>query len=583
MVDSKDKNNIFSENFGESGLSATELFDTLQWSVLQQEAIAEIIPLLSNDIEISQKIIHESLERIGNVTKEAAGLYKIEQQQYAFVLKGYYIPDSRQQKPAFPEAIHYDTKDEILKKTRAESVVQLGSQHNQRQLHQFFHRYFESKYGTWWILPVQIKDKIYGLLTVNNPDMNTVNNLLLSFYKSVALVFAQAFDRVSVIAANKAMLERVEKANRLKTIFLSNVSNEVRTPVNAIVGFSDLLADPDLTIDQREEFITMITKSSRSLVKMFDNIIDASKLKSQQIQFKKEWADVNAILNELVHDKKGEESQDEYARYNVNFNVHKLPADKEVQIYTDVYRVHQILEKLLENAREHTCEGEIEVGVSEAHEELMFFVRDSGKGIDKEEHGEVFSLFESEEHAFTFESGGTGLGLSIAKELAGQLGGRLRFESELNKGTTFYLCFPENFYKVKTLSTSQSVNKPFDWSDKSILIAEDVEFNYIFLREIIATTGARVYWAKNGVEACQAVEENPDIDLVLMDLQMPEMNGYEAAEIIKQQKPHLPIIAQTAFMMANEDQKCFEIGCEDFLSKPIKPKRLINVIDKYLK
>ncbi|HKK59955.1 MAG TPA: ATP-binding protein [Salinivirga sp.] len=582
MTHSEDKNNFFDDNFGESSLSTKELFDTLQWSVLQHEVIAEIIPLLSKDSEISSENIKESLKKIVTVSGEPVAIYKIDTTQSQFIQKGKYCEQHEDQNALFPDDMQYKTDENIIKLLRSTHVIHLTDNTPDTQpLQNYFARHFDLNDGTWWIFPVQIKDKVYGLLVVRNPNLNTVNNLLFSFYKSVALVFAQAFDRVAVIAANKDMLTRVDKANQLKTAFLTNISHEVRTPVNSIVGFSDLLADPDLTIDEREEFINLITQSSRNLVRMFDNIIDASKLRSEQMRFRQEWKNVNTILNELETDVDEKQSATHTDKVFIQFD--KLKENRQTDVYVDVFRLKQVINILLENAQEHTTEGYIEIGANLEKDDLVFFVKDSGKGIDKDKQSEIFNLFESEEHAFTFESGGSGLGLSIAKEMIEQMGGTLWFDSELNKGTTFYLNFPDRFFKVKKAEGKKEEDSSDNWSTKSILIAEDVEFNYIFLREIIAPTGANVIWAKNGVEACQAVDENPDIDLILMDLQMPEMNGYEAAAYIKDKKPHIPIIAQTAFMMANEDEKCFKIGCNDFLSKPIRPRQLLKTIGKHFK
>ncbi len=579
MTHSEDKNNFFDDNFGETSLSAQELFDTLQWSVLQQEVIAEIIPLLSKDSDIGDENINESLKKIVNVSGESVGIYRIDSENTQFIRRGKYC-ENKADSNLFPESLQYQSNHNIIKLLRSAQVVHLAdNQTHSQQLNDFFSKYFKLDSGSWWIFPVQIKDKVYGLLVIRNPNLNTVNNLLFSFYKSAALVFAQAFDRVAVIAANKEMLARVDKANQLKTAFLTNISHEVRTPVNSIVGFSDLLADPDLTIDEREDFINLITQSSRNLVKMFDNIIDASKLRSEQMRYRQEWKNANDILNELQTDLDDNKSSATTEKVFIQFE--KLKDDRQVDAYVDVFRLKQVINILFDNAQEHTSEGTIDIGAIMENDELIFYVRDSGKGIDKEKQSEIFNLFESEEHAFTFESGGSGLGLSIAKEMTEQMGGRLWFDSEINKGTTFYLALPERFYKVKKTEKEKEKGENGNWANKNILIAEDVEFNFIFLREIITPTGANVIWAKNGVEACQTVDENPDIHLILMDLQMPEMNGYEAAAYIKDKKPHIPIIAQTAFMMANEDEKCFKIGCNDFLSKPIRPRQLLKTISKY--
>ncbi|MFO7865033.1 MAG: response regulator [Salinivirgaceae bacterium] len=579
MTHSTDKSNIFDDNFGQTPLSDTELFDMLQQSVLQHEVIAEIVPMLANDNAISSQIIESSLKKINSVTHENVGLYGIDKDKMVFHSRGRF--SNQPEKSIFPDIIHYEEHPAILAQMRRANTIQLGDTSNETPLHQFFHQYFHRNDDKYWVLPLQIKEKLYGFLIVQNPNQNTINNLLYSFYKSVALVFAQAFDRVAVIASNTDMLEKLNDANQLKTAFLTNISHEVRTPVNSIVGFSDLLADPDLTIDQREEFITMIMKSSRHLVKLFDNIIDASKLQSQQISFRKEWVDISTLFNEIEHEFIDDKDEDQ-TNDKVIFQTHLPASNDQYMIYTDKFRFIQVVGKLVENARENTPEGTILLAAKEQNNKLIFYVEDSGIGIDPQKNKEVFNLFDNSTHAFTFASRGTGLGLSIAKEMTTQLGGNMYFDSEAGVGTTFYMAFDQASFKVNRSENKKSDNNANDWSTKTILVAEDVEFNFIFLREILVPTGANVIWAKNGAEACAVIDENTHVDLILMDLQMPEMNGYEAAEYIKKVKPTIPIVAQTAFMMANEDEKCFKIGCDGFLSKPIRPRQLISAIKKFL-
>jgi signal transduction histidine kinase len=578
MTQNDDKSNIFDDNFGESSFSTKELFDTLQWSVMQQEIITEIIPILTKDSAISSENIHESLKKIASVSDESIAVYALDQDYSEFVLNGSHIKEGDRDN-IFLDRLKYEPGLEIIRNLRKTKVIYLKKREKINEIESFLNSYFPFENDNWWVFPLLIKDNVYGIMIIYNPDLNTVNNILFSFYKSVALVFAQAYDRVAAIAESKSMLEKVAKANQLKTAFLTNISHEVRTPVNSIVGFSDLLADPDLTIDQREEFITMITKSSQMLVKMFDNIIDASKLQSNQISFRKEWFDIKEVLKEIEIELREDEAKN--IDDKVFINVIQPDESQKIILYTDIFRVRQVMGQLIENAIEHTEEGEIEIGVKFKNEDITFYVKDSGKGIDKEKQSEIFSLFESEEHAFTFESGGSGLGLSISKEMIEQLGGKIWFDSTVNQGTTFYISFPEKNYRIEKIETDKAEKKTSDWADKTILIAEDVEFNYIFLREIIAPTKAKVIWAKNGLEACQVVDENNEIDLILMDLQMPEMNGYEAAIYIKKKRPQLPIIAQTAFMMADEDEKCYKIGCDGFISKPIRARQLMSTIKKF--
>lgn len=581
MSETEDKNNIFDDNYCQTSLSSVELFNALQWSILQQELIAEIIPLLNQDNTISVSSVKLALDKIFSITREHNALYKINESETCFEMVAHNLHRNTTPNDKLMD-ISFKTFPSIIENIRQTRIIQLSSDTNGNEMQLFFSQYFDVAENHWWIIPLQISKRLHGLFVVQNPNLNSINNLLFSFYKSVARVFAQAFDRVSVIASNVDMFERINKANQLKTAFLTNISHEIRTPVNSIVGFSDLLADPDLTIDQREEFIGMITKSSQMLVKMFDNIIDASKLQSQQITFRKEWVDVHVLFHEIENefaDSSGDDLFSDLVLFSTN-----IPASfGQISIYTDKYRLGQVFSQLIENSRKYTKEGNIEVGVKVDSNEVTFYIEDSGSGIDKIRNKEVYNLFESTESTFTFESGGSGLGLGIAKEMCAQLGGKLTFTSEVGVGTTFFMNFPANMCKTKSAEDKENPKKVTNWSEKTILVAEDVEFNYIFLREIITPTGATVIWAKNGREACNIIDIDNTIDLILMDLQMPEMNGYEATEYIKSKNPSIPIIAQTAFMMADEDEKCYKMGCDGFLSKPIRARQLINTIEKFFK
>lgn len=579
MNESEDKNNIFDDNYCQTSLSSVELFEALQWSILQHEVIAEIIPLLNKDHIISLSGIKLALNKIFAVTKEHNALYRLNEAESCFELTSQNI-DNSAQVAILPMNISYDAKTTILEPIFKTKVIQLSAETNKKPVQIFFEQHFNVLENHWWIIPLKTSNKPYGLFVVQNPDRNSINNLLFSFYKSVASVFAQALDRFSVMASNTEMIDRINKANQLKTAFLTNISHEIRTPVNSIVGFSDLLADPDLTIDQREEFITMISKSSQMLVKMFDNIIDASKLQSQQITFRKEWIDIQVLFHDIENEYNDMVADDLYSDI-VMFSTQRLSSLEQITIYTDKYRLSQIFVQLIENSLKFTKEGSIEVGVKIDSTKVVFYVEDSGIGIDKIKNKEVYFLFENNESTFTFESGGSGLGLGIAKEMCILLGGGLSFTSEVGVGTTFFITFPINMCKVKNTENSKQNKQTANWSEKTILVAEDVEFNYIFLREILTPTGANVIWAKNGREACDIVDANTPVDLILMDLQMPEMNGYEATEYIKSKNPSIPIIAQTAFMMADEDEKCYKMGCDGFLSKPIRARQLISIIEKF--
>ena len=235
-----------------------------------------------------------------------------------------------------------------------------------------------------------------------------------------------------------------------------------------------------------------------------------------------------------------------------------------------------------------TDKGYIEFGFKTINKKkLVFYVKDTGIGIPKNKLKCVFERFYQVEDSYTKDYGGTGLGLSITKNIVNLLGGNIWVESELNVGTTFYFIIPINNEadKLAKQGMLQVKSDPFRntvLKNHKILIAEDEEINFYYLNEILKSTGVKVLWAKNGLEAINLTESNPDIDLVLMDIKMPEINGLEAIRYLKSIRPDLPIVAQTAFVMGNDRDICIKAGCVDFLSKPIKSSQLLEVITKVL-
>ena len=255
-------------------------------------------------------------------------------------------------------------------------------------------------------------------------------------------------------------------------------------------------------------------------------------------------------------------------------------------LYTDGQRLRQILVNLIGNALKFTDRGNVEFGYINNHDEnkIEFFVRDSGIGIPEDKRDIIFERFRQVQEGSTRKYGGTGIGLYISKNIIGLLGGDIWFESKVGEGTTFHFTIP---YKEKRFQDSGSFlfstdEVEYNWLGKNILIAEDVEVNYRYLSTILADTKANIFWAKNGKEVVSKTLDSTNIDIVLMDIQMPLMDGYEATVEIRKQKPSLPIIAQTAYALPHDNIKCFEVGCNDYISKPINANLLKQKIDTLL-
>lgn len=376
--------------------------------------------------------------------------------------------------------------------------------------------------------------------------------------------------------------EKAENSDKLKSAFLANVSHEIRTPMNAIIGFSEILSNQDLTQQEREEFINYITQGSNTLMNLIEDIIDITKIEAGQIKIHFSDCNVDKLLDELyatflkMKNKNG--------RTNVELRMNKPMVEKDFMISTDPNRIRQIMSNLLGNAIKFTKEGYIEFGVSlSAPNTIKFYVKDTGIGIPDDKLTYIFERFgqvDENKH----EHKGTGLGLSISSKLAELLGGTLEVESKMGSGSNFILTLPlEEEYPVVEKADTKPAPARYEWSDKLFLIAEDSILNYTFLEALFQKTKVKILWAKNGQEAIDICKENKDIDIVLMDIKMPVLNGLEAIAEIKKFRSELPIIVQTAYAMPEDRDRSFEAGGDDHLTKPINPEELFTTISKFLK
>lgn len=382
----------------------------------------------------------------------------------------------------------------------------------------------------------------------------------------------------------KEILERetAEKSDRLKSAFLSNMSHEIRTPMNAIIAFSNFLRNPDISHSQREEYINYIQSSGQSLLNLINDIIDISKIEAKQINIQKISCSINPILEELYT--LFEETRKNKGCAGLQIVLIKKFENTNLIINTDPYRIKQILSNLLHNALKFTESGSIEFGYEIKENSVDFFVKDTGIGIPEEKLEFIFQRFGKLEYSGK-NKGGTGLGLAISQNLAKLLDGKLTVESTLGKGSTFHLTIPFNKDQqasVKNQTPEYIEKKFYNWENKKVLVAEDEDLNFKVIQIALQNTNAEIIRANDGYEAIEIVLSNPDINLILMDIQMPHMDGYEALTRIKQINYQLPIIAQTAFAMIEEKDSCLRIGFNDYISKPIKIPELLMKMDKYM-
>ncbi len=372
---------------------------------------------------------------------------------------------------------------------------------------------------------------------------------------------------------------KAEESDKLKTIFLTNLSHEIRTPLNSIIGFSDLITDPDLTDDQREEFTELISKSGASLLTLVDDIIDLSKIEANQIQINKNRFDLNQMLIDL-HETI-ENNRDAAHKHAVSLEYY-IPGNEDEALYFnhDDFRIKQVLSNLIKNALKYTNKGEVKFGYRFTEDKIIFFVKDTGLGISEEDKENIFENYNNTNSIEQF--GGSGLGLSISKKLVDILGGKIGFTTDELKGSEFFFSFPLNEYETSQATPATQLAENYDWSDIQILVAEDEQNNFMFIREALKNTGAKIIWAEDGLKAVEEVKNNPKIDLVLMDIKMPNLDGYEATKQIKTIRNELPVIAQTAYAMSDEKDLSLQAGCDEYLTKPIRPKKLLKKINNFL-
>jgi len=375
-----------------------------------------------------------------------------------------------------------------------------------------------------------------------------------------------------------------EASNRLKSNFLANISHEIRTPLNSVVGFSNLLLNNNLTNEVKEEYIEHINHNSEKLLQIIGDIIDLSRLESSQIEITYEEASLSAIVNEIIEEARQIIRRNEKP---IILNVKNHFEDVGDLIFTDRIWLKRVLNHLMDNAVKFTLEGSVEFSYLLENQNIVFKIRDTGIGINKENLGRIFEEFRQEfdGHHRPFE--GLGIGLTLAKEVIERMGGKIVVESEKGVGSEFSFSIPyrpAGSPKTKVATViNESIMKPIDWSSRKCLLVDDNKDVLIYLNRVLTDTGVSIITARSGFEAIEIIKATPDIDVVLLDMQMPEMNGIETTREIRKIRKNLPIIAQTAFIFEDDKDIILEAGCDACLIKPIRREHLLTVMSSFVK
>lgn len=376
--------------------------------------------------------------------------------------------------------------------------------------------------------------------------------------------------------------ERAEESDRLKSSFLANMSHEIRTPMNAIIGFSELLQQDDLPMETRKQFFSHISNSGNSLLNLINDIIDFSKIESGELKISKTIFNLNQLFEELHQTFK--KIKTGKGKDHINLQFSKGLSDEQSIIYTDPYRLKQIITNLVENSLKFTEKGSIVVSYQLNEDEIIFSVKDTGIGISKDKQDVIFNRFRQADDSHARKYGGTGLGLSISKKLTKLLNGKLWLESTVDIGSSFFISIP--YQKDKTarpnnISISDDLRSKKKLTGKKILIVDDYKVNLTLLEKMLKTTGLELIVAKNGEMAVDHCMKN-HFDLILLDLQMPNLNGYDTLKLIKKDRPDTKIIAQTAYAKANEREQVLKSGFDGYIAKPIIKQELIEIIHKMI-
>ena len=395
-----------------------------------------------------------------------------------------------------------------------------------------------------------------------------------------AIAYDITNEKRSLYIAESAALE-AETANNNKTAFLANMSHEIRSPLNGIIGFSELLADKQLTDAERERYLNIIQNNGNALISLLSDLIDISKLETGKLEITNRKFKPSGLMDELKYQFGNSSNlQDKNVKFLFNSNFNFI--DQEID--SDSNRLRQVLVNLITNAIKFTTKGRIEVGADFAGEEMLFWVKDTGIGIPYDKQQTIFERYRQVDTKDEKPVIGFGLGLAISKAIVELLGGHLWVESIPDQGSLFTFTIKTNTIINTSMETNQVNNSntyPFDFREHTILIAEDVDFSFLYVEAVLRRTGVKIIWAQNGKEAVDHVKANPAIDIVLMDMHMPVMNGYEATNIISALRPGLPIIAQTAFILPEDVKNCYAAGCTGYLSKPIRKEQLLNTLSEY--
>ena len=439
----------------------------------------------------------------------------------------------------------------------------------------------------WLGVPMHIDNRVIGALVVQNyNDPNTYSSKDMEIMEFVSdqigLSIQQKRTEQEMITAK----EKAQESDRLKSAFLANMSHEIRTPMNAIVGFASMLSDPETTMEEREKFSEIINSRSDDLLHIVNDILDISRIESGNINIVKGEVNLNNLLNEIETESLQKMRRSGKSHLSLIFEKPDKPGN--TLIISDLYIIKQVFTNLIDNAIKFTSSGSVRFGFFPPEDnQLTCYVADTGIGIAPENQEIIFEHFRQIDSGHTRQYGGTGLGLSICKGSLSILGGQIRVESSPGKGSTFNFTIPfdrpdPNRQTSSSMTTHPLPTREKRWTGKQLLVVEDDPANMEYLTIILSRTGALLTRVVCGKELRNLFHQLNIYDIVLLDMRLPDANGWELAQEIKTIRPELPVIAQTAYALETDRKKSAESGCDGYISKPINKDKLLTLLASYL-
>jgi len=431
----------------------------------------------------------------------------------------------------------------------------------------------------WVGVPLLVQEKCIGAIVVQSyVDENAYNENDVHLLEFVADQISTTIQRKKVENELNNALVQARESDRLKSAFLANMSHEIRTPMNGIIGFSELCLNPNITKEKQKEFANIVIKSSKRLLSIVNDILDISKIEAGAVTLNLETVNLNKLFEEI----------NAFFKPIAQENKLLLICEKGLENYkssveTDKVKLNQVFTNLLSNAFKFTDEGSVTFGYQLIENNLQFYVKDTGIGVEENLQNKIFDRFSQGNLNLSKQHKGTGLGLAITKKIIELFNGEIWLNSSDN-GTTVFFTIPYIKSKIPLISTVIDEQKPtiqVKNKELTILVAEDEEYNMMYITELFSSTNFKILEANNGKKAVELAQNHPEIQLVLMDIKMPVMDGNEAMKEIKKLKSSLPIIALSAFAMESDKERALALGFDAYLTKPLDRKLLFKLIDNF--